>query len=175
MGWIYLDVKRVYRMSRDRLDDIVDQWRQVRPDLDASSMALFGRLARLRGHMEREINAALTAQGLPVGGFDVLATLRRTDKPQGLTANELLAQMMITSGTLTHRLDQLEQAGWLQRQPNPADGRGVLVTLTQAGCEMIDRAVEAHLANQQKLMEGIRPDQRDALSQLLKIWLAQFE
>ncbi|HVI52640.1 MAG TPA: MarR family transcriptional regulator [Candidatus Sulfotelmatobacter sp.] len=162
-------------MSQDKLDGIVAQWKEVRPDLDTASMALFGRLARLRGHLEREINKVLTGQGLPVGGFDVLATLRRLNRPDGLSANELLAQMMITSGTLTHRLDLLEKAGWLVRRANPADGRGVLVALTEAGREMVDTAVEAHLANQQRLLEGVRLDQRDALSQLLKIWLAKFE
>lgn len=162
-------------MSRDRLDEIVAQWAEVRPDLDAGSMALFGRMARLRGHLEREINQVLTAQGLPVGGFDVLATLRRSNRLNGMTANELLAQMMITSGTLTHRLDQLEAAGWLRRAPNPADGRGVLVSLTETGRDLVDRAVAAHLDNQRDLMEGLSLPQRQALSELLKIWLARFE
>lgn len=162
-------------MSRDRLDDIVSQWAALRPDLDAAPMALFGRMLRLRHHLEREINAVLSGQGLPPGGFDVLATLRRCDRPQGMTANDLLAQMMITSGTLTHRLDQLEAAGWLARRRNPADGRGVLVTLTDEGRAVIDRAVAAHLDNQRRLMDGLSLPQRDALSELLKIWLAKFE
>lgn len=162
-------------MGDDKLDHIVAQWRVVRPELDASSMALFGRLARLRGHLEREIQRELTAQGLPPGGFDVLATLRRSNRPEGLSPNELLAEMMITSGTMTHRLDLLEQAGWLERRPHPEDRRSVRVVLSDAGRALVDRAVEAHLANQKRLLSGISPADQAVLSALLKGWLGQFE
>lgn len=159
----------------DKLDRILTQWRQARPDLDPAPMAVFGRLIRLCAHLEREVQRELSAQGLAPGEFDVLATLRRSAREDGLSPNDLLAEMMITSGTMTHRLDRLERAGRIERRPDPADGRGVRVVLTAAGRALVDRAVPAHLANQRRLLDGLDATDRDALSALLKRWLAQFE
>jgi len=159
----------------DKLDRIAAQWRTVRPDLDPSSMALFGRLIRLCAHLDREVQAVLSAQDLAPGEFDVLAALRRSGRPEGLSPNELLAEMMITSGTMTHRLDRLERAGRVERRPHPEDRRSVRVVLSEAGRELVDRAVQAHLANQKRLLSGLDAADRDALSALLKTWLKRFE
>ncbi|MBN2752364.1 MAG: MarR family transcriptional regulator [Rhodospirillaceae bacterium] len=159
----------------DKLDQIVAQWQRARPDLDASSMAVFGRLIRLHAHLEREIQNVLNAQGLAPGEFDVLATLRRSNRPEGLSPNELLAEMMITSGTMTHRLDRLEQAGRVERHPHPEDRRSVRVVLSEAGRKLVDQAVQVHLDNQKRLLAGLDQPSQDALSVLLKTWLNQFE
>lgn len=162
-------------MHDDKLDHIVAQWREARPDLDAASMALFGRLIRLCAHLDREVQKVLAAQSLAPGEFDVLAALRRAGRPEGLTPNELLAEMMITSGTLTHRLDLLERAGRVERRPHPEDRRSIRVVLSDTGRDLVDRAVRAHLANQQRLLEGLDAEAQAALSALLKTWLSRFE
>lgn len=162
-------------MTADKVDRIIAQWRGARPELDPSPMAVPGRMARLAAHLQREIRAPLAALGIPPGGFDVLATLRRAAPLEGMSAGDLLGWMMVTSGTLTHRLDQLERLGWLERCPNPTDRRSVLVALTPEGRTLIDRAVEIHLENERRLLAPLSPEQREVLDGLLKAWLGAFE
>lgn len=163
------------KLEGDKLDRILAQWRRERPDLDPEPMAVFGRLARLACHLDREIQKGLAEFGLPPGGFDVLATLRRAGAPYRLSPNDLLQWMMITSGTMTHRLDQLERLGLVERQPNPGDRRGVLVGLTPKGKDVVDAAVARHLDNERRLLDWMAPEDRIALGDLLRRFLARFE
>ena len=105
----------------------------------------------------------------------MLATLRRSGPPFQLSPGELLAATMVTSGTMTNRLDQLEKAGLVKRLDNPEDRRGVIIALTPEGLKRIDAAVAAHVANQQRMIAGLTPEERDALDALLKKFLATFE
>lgn len=105
--------------------------------------------------------------GLQPGEFDVLATLRRSGAPHALTPTDLYEAAMISSGSMTNRIDRLEKAGLVTRQPNPADKRGTLVALTDEGLALIDCAVEAHVANQQAIVRGLDENERDQLSILL--------
>lgn len=161
--------------DKDHVDRILAQWRRERPDLDVSAMGPLGRLARLRTHVSREQEAVFADHGLTSASFDVLATLRRSGPPFQLSPGELLAATMVTSGTMTNRLDQLEKAGLVKRLENPEDRRGVIIALTPEGLKRIDAAVAAHVANQQRLVAGLTPEERDALDALLKKFLATFE
>lgn len=161
--------------DKDHVDRILAQWRRERPDLDVSAMGPLGRLARLRAHVSREQEAVFADHGLTSASFDVLATLRRSGPPFQLSPGELLAATMVTSGTMTNRLDQLEKAGLVKRLENPEDRRGVIIALTPEGLKRIDAAVAAHVANQQRLVAGLTPEERDALDALLKKFLATFE
>src|SRR5690606_17581665 len=107
----------------DRVDEILAQWNRERPDLDVGPMGLTGRIKRLAQHLTRETEKTLSAHGLTGPSFDVLATLRRSGPPYALSPGDLLATMMITSGTMTNRIDQLEKAGLVKRTSNPKDGR----------------------------------------------------
>lgn len=161
--------------DKDHVDRILAQWRRERPDLDVSAMGPLGRLARLRAHISREQEAVFADHELTSASFDVLATLRRSGPPFQLSPGELLAATMVTSGTMTNRLDQLEKAGLVKRLENPEDRRGVIIALTPEGLKRIDAAVAAHVANQQRLIAGLTPEERDALDALLKKFLATFE
>lgn len=159
----------------DDVDRILAQWHAARPDLDVAPMGLIGRVARLRKHLEQAHDAVFAAHGLSAAGFDVLATLRRAGPPHALEVKALLASTMVTSGTMTNRLDRLEQAGLVERRPNPKDGRGFVVALTDRGREVIDAAVTDHVANQHRLVTALSADERHALNALLARWLAGFE
>lgn len=159
----------------DAVDQILQQWRRERPDLDVGPMGLFGRLGRLRDHLAREMEATFVAHGLTAAGFDVLATLRRAGPPFALSPGALLSTMMVTSGTMTHRLDQLEKAGFVRRAANPADGRGVIIALTEKGLAAIDAAVTDHVATQHRLIAALAPAERQVLDQLLRQYLTVFE
>lgn len=162
-------------MVRDKVDDILEQWRREIPELDCQPMEIIGRMARLAAHLERELQRAFTALGLPPGGFDVLATLRRSGPPYRLSPNDLLSWMMVTSGTMTNRIDQLERAGWVIRQPNPDDRRSVLIALTPQGQTLIEQALRLHVANERHLLAPLSAEQQEQLAGVLRTWLVAFE
>jgi DNA-binding MarR family transcriptional regulator len=159
----------------DAVDHILAQWNRERPDLDVSAMGPLGRLARLRTHLSREIDAVLSAHGLNSSTFDVLATLRRSGAPFRLSPSDLMATMMVTSGTMTNRIDQLEKQGLVERLPNPDDRRGLIVALTPKGRSLVDEAVTAHVANQERLMATLSLEERRAFDVLLRRHLNAFE
>jgi DNA-binding MarR family transcriptional regulator len=159
----------------DHVDRILAQWNRERPDLDVEPMGLLGRIARLRTHLAREIEKALAAHGLNSASFDVLATLRRSGPPHRLSPGELIATTMVSSGTMTNRLDQLEKAGLIERSHNPDDRRSVIIALTPKGFALVDEAVASHVANQHRLVEGLGVEERSALDGLLRKFLAEFE
>jgi DNA-binding MarR family transcriptional regulator len=159
----------------DHVDRILAQWNRERPDLDVEPMGLLGRLTRLRTHLAREIEKALAPLGLNSASFDVLATLRRAGPPHRLSPGDLLATTMVSSGTMTNRLDQLEKAGLIERSHNPDDRRSVIIALTPKGFALVDAAVTAHVENQHRLLEDLNTEERAALDGLLRKFLTTFE
>ena len=165
-------------MSEDTSDDIdriVAQWNRERPDLDVGPMALIGRLARLREIIAREHDKVFARFGLNSAGFDVLATLRRHGAPYALSPGALMNSMMITSGTVTNRIDQLEKAGLVTREQNPDDRRSMIVALTPKGLKLIEEAVTAHVENQHRLVMGLSAHERAAFDDLARVFLAKLE
>ncbi|MBN9889217.1 MarR family winged helix-turn-helix transcriptional regulator [Salipiger abyssi] len=159
----------------DQVDKIKAQWNRERPDLDVGPMGTIGRLGRLARHLAQAHAECFATHGLSPAGFDVLATLRRAGPPHALTVKDLLATTMVTSGTMTNRLDRLEAAGQVRRVPNPEDGRGFVVQLTERGRADIDAAVTDHVANQHRLVAALNNEERAALDALLGTWLTVFE
>ncbi|MFI2432241.1 MarR family winged helix-turn-helix transcriptional regulator [Streptomyces sp. NPDC018693] len=157
---------------RDAVDAIIDQWAVVRPDLDTAAMEVFGRIFRLSRTMGDRMEKAYAALGLSRGEFDVLATLRRSGEPYTLSPRELSATLMLTTGGMTGRLDKLERAGLLRRSPDPHDRRGLQVTLTEQGLELVERAVGAGLAVQtEALSSALNAEQAGQLADLLRALL----
>ena len=102
-------------------------------------MLLIGRLKRAAALIARELEKVYGEYGLTEGSFDVLATLRRSGAPYTLTPTELFSALMVTSGTMTTRLKNLENQGLIDRLPNPDDARSLLVRLTDKGKELIEK------------------------------------
>jgi DNA-binding MarR family transcriptional regulator len=162
-------------MEPDVVDKVLEQWRQERPDLDASPMGLLGRIARLAKHLDRSIQATVAEFGLNPGEFDVLATLRRSGSPHQLSPTDLFNALMVSSGTMTHRIDQLERAEYVKRIPDPSDRRGTLIALTDKGLKLVDQAVEAHVANGHDILSPLEESERESLMGLLRKLLLSFE
>ena len=162
-------------MESDPVEKIFAQWRQERPDLDVSPMGIIGRLTRLAKHLEQAIQATFSEFGLTVGEFDVLATLRRSGRPYQLSPTELFNTLMVSSGTMTHRIDRLEQADLVQRIPDPSDRRGTQIKLTEKGFDIIEKAVEAHVVNEHRILSSLDISEREVLTQLLRKFLVAFE
>ncbi|PDS80710.1 MarR family transcriptional regulator [Rhizobium sp. L43] len=161
--------------KQDHVDRILAQWRRERPDLDVEPMGILGRLKRLGTHLGREVEAVLVQHGLSTSAFDVLATLRRSGNPYRLSPGELLEMTMVSSGTMTNRIDQLEKAGFVERILNPGDRRSVLIALTDKGFATVEEAVGAHVANQQQLTRNLTAEDKAEFDRLLKKFLSDFE
>jgi len=162
-------------MDRDPVDRILAQWQRERPDLDVAPMGIIGRIGRLAKHLERALQESFSDFGLTVGDFDVLATLRRSGPPYQLSPTELFNTLMVSSGTMTHRIDRLEQAELVKRIPDPSDRRGMLIQLTDPGFQRIEQAVEAHLSNEHQILGPLDASEREVLIQLLRKLLVSFE
>lgn len=159
----------------DAVDRITAQWRRERPDLDRSPMAVIGRISRAAAHLQRELDRVFAQHGLTGGDFDVLATLRRSGAPYRLSPGSLSASTMVTTGGMTKRLDRLEALGLIRREPDPGDRRGKLIALTDEGRRVIDRALEAHLRNEERLLKPLSKARREQLAGLLRDLLVSLE
>ena len=162
-------------MQLDPVDQILAQWLRERPDLDVSPMGIIGRMGRLSKHLERAIQVTFSEFGLTIAEFDVLATLRRSGQPYQLSPTELFQTLMVSSGTMTHRIDRLEQAKLVKRIPDPNDRRGTLIQLTDEGFDVIEKAVEAHVTNEHRALNALEKSEREALAGLLRKLLISFE
>jgi len=158
--------------AKDPVDMIIEQWAEVRPDLDTRAMEVFGRIFRLSRAMGDRMEKAYARFGISRGEFDVLATLRRSGEPYTLSPRELSATLMLTTGGMTGRLDKLERAGLLRRSPDPHDRRALQVTLTEEGLNIIDEAVGAGLAAETEALTVLDDEQAGQLAGLLRELLA---
>ena len=154
--------------ERDGVDLILEQWRRERPDLDPSPIGVIGRISRLARELELRLEVVYREHGLEPGWHDVLATLRRTGPPYQLRPSEFTSALMLTSSGTTKRLDRLEQAGLITRTPDPDDRRGTLITLTDAGRELIDNVTAAHLENERNLLSALPAADQRRLADLLR-------
>jgi DNA-binding MarR family transcriptional regulator len=154
--------------ERDGVDEILDQWRRERPDLDPSPIGVVGRISRLAREIEQRLEPVYRDHGLEAGWHDILATLRRSGPPYRLRPTELTGATMLTSSGTTKRLDKLEQAGLIARTPDPDDRRGTLISLTDAGRKVIDATTAAHWDNERRILAGLDEDDQRRLAELLR-------
>jgi len=159
----------------DEVDDLVAGWRAERPDLDVEPLQVLSRVSRLARHLDRARRAAFTAHALESWEFDVLSALRRQGPPYQLSPGALLRATLVTSGTMTNRIDRLASAGLVSRHPDPQDKRGVLVVLTDRGRAAADAALADLLLGERELLTGLDSAQRSQLAGLLRILLAPFD
>ncbi|MGB1092049.1 MAG: MarR family winged helix-turn-helix transcriptional regulator [Oceanobacter sp.] len=159
----------------DHVDGILEQWKVERPDMDASAMALMGRMYRLNHFLRQEIEICYKQWNLTTGEFDVLATLLRHGAPYQLTPTELFRSAMLSSGAMTNRLNRLEQRGLICRSEASSDRRSLPVALTEEGKALIEEAIEAHAANQLRLIQPLAEDDQVALNRIVKQWLAHYD
>jgi DNA-binding MarR family transcriptional regulator len=157
---------------KDHVDFVVAQWADAMPDVNASSMEVFGRMARLQKHLERMRAEALVSFGFKEGEFDVLATLRRSGHPYRLSPTQLYRCLLVTSGAMTNRLARLESAGLVERIADANDKRSSHVGLTLQGLAQIDSAVRVHTQTQELILEALTAEQREELAALMKTMLA---
>jgi DNA-binding MarR family transcriptional regulator len=159
----------------DEVDRIVAAWRRERPDLDVRPLEVLSRVSRLARHLDLARRSAFSRHDLETWEFDVLSALRRAGAPYRLSPGALLTLTLVTSGTMTNRIDRLEAKGLVERQPSPDDRRGVLVQLTDAGLERVDAAFAALLDTERTLLGELPESDRTALVDLLRQVLTPFD
>lgn len=159
----------------DHIDRIVDQWRRERPELDTEPMETLGRVIRAAQLADAALTGRLALHGLEPGWFDLLAALRRAAPSYQLNPTALREATMLSSGGMTKRLDRMAEAGLVERRPDPSDRRGTLVRLTRKGRSVVNKAVEAHLDNERRLLAGLTGDDRRALNDALRKLLRGLE
>ncbi|WP_314138905.1 MarR family transcriptional regulator [uncultured Plantibacter sp.] len=154
--------------STDEVDRIVDAWNRERPDLDFSPLQILSRVARLSRHLDRARRTAFTRSNLEPWEFDVLAALRRAGSPYRLSPKALLLQTLVSSGTMTNRIDRLVERGLVERQGDPNDGRGILVQMTNAGLNTVDAAITRLVDAEADLLDGLSSTEQARLTVLLR-------
>lgn len=148
-------IKNIPTRSDDTVDEILRQWALERPDLDVSPMGPIGRIKRCAALLEQHLDASFTQFGLSLWEFDMLATLRREGKPYRLSPTALFSALMVTSGTMTHRLKRLETNNLIERVSNEQDARSTLVQLSAKGLALIERAVATHVETERGLLAAL--------------------
>ena len=163
------------RMALDDVDRIVAAWRTVRPDLDVGPLEVLSRVSRLALRLDRARGEAFAEHGLDGWEFDVLSALRRAGDPPELSPGQLVAETLVTSGTMTTRVDRLTRRGFVSRHPAPNDRRGVIVRLTPEGMRVVDSALEDLLAHERELLAELPDGDLDRLARALRALLSSIE
>lgn len=161
--------------KRDSVDRFREQWRHELPGLDTSPMETIGRINRFARRAHDPIAAVFAAFGIDRGEFDVISTLRRSGPPYRMTPTELRAQLMLTSGGVTHRLKRLEDQDLIAREPSSRDGRVLAATLTDRGHALVEASFREDMKREQALLSPLDTQERRQLARLMRKLLMQFE
>lgn len=168
-------VAKFSQTDGDEVDSIVAAWAIERPDLDTAPMEIFSRVARLSRHLALAKRTAFAAQELEPWEFDVLSSLRRAGEPYALTPGRLMAETLVSSGTMTNRIDRLEQKGLVSRQPSEQDRRTVMVVITEAGKKRVDSALATLLEEETEMIGAMTSEDQKKLATSLRSLLLPFD
>ncbi|MTE22824.1 MULTISPECIES: MarR family winged helix-turn-helix transcriptional regulator [Microbacterium] len=161
--------------ERDEVDRIVGAWSAERDDLDFSPMEVLSRVDRLSHHLDRARREAFRRTHIEPWEWDVLSALRRAGEPYRLSPKQLLQQTLVSSGTMTNRIDRLRERGLVERSSDPSDRRGVLVTLTEEGRTRVDAAITRLIDAEADLLAGMNKTDQKRLAALLRHLLISFD
>lgn len=155
-------------LKRDLVDEGIAMWRTTRPDIDSSAKAIVGRIIRLRELIQETVNESLQTLHIKYPTYSVLATLRVRGEPFELSPKKLKRTLLMTSGGLSNLLERIERHGWIERQSDPHDRRGVIVRLTAAGQALVDEAMVVHARTEHRIIASLSPEERELVAGLLR-------
>jgi DNA-binding MarR family transcriptional regulator len=160
---------------RDHVDHVRDQWARQWPELDTFPVGVVARVGRLARYFDHGLERVFTRYGLRREHWDALASLRRVGPPFRLSPTDLYRGLMRSSGAMTNRLHRLEATGLIRRVPDPGDGRGLLVELTDEGRALVDEVAPVHVDNERAMLAALTPAEQQRLVGLLRKLLLSFE
>jgi DNA-binding MarR family transcriptional regulator len=161
--------------GNDIVDQLLRDWARERPDLDASAMAVVGRLLHLGALLQARAGERLREHGIGYTELDVLATLRRSGAPYRLSPTALRKSVLLTSGAMTACLNRLEQRGLIRRSPDDSDRRSLMASLTERGVQLIDQAIASHFNAAAREVSGLDRNECAELARLLRVFRLQLE
>ena len=153
-------------LIEDSIARVIAGWRATRPELLVEPIAVVARLARLQAELAPRLETVFARFGLHSADFAVLATLVRL-AGDGVSQRRLASELGLSAGTVSLRVDRLVRGGLADRQADPDDGRGTLISLTDPGRELFEACAPQHLANAEGLLAGLTQAERDDLARLL--------
>jgi len=167
----------------DPVDATALAWLRERPGTPVAGIGIVTRIWRLAKLFGEDRRRLLAAEGADAATLDLLSVLRRSGPPYALTTRQLAARSRVTAGAVSQRLTRAEAEGLVRREParrepdgSRADGsRQVLVTLTDRGHAQVEQLVDRVLGREADLVARLRPEQRDQLTELLRILLTDLD
>ncbi|WP_434746130.1 MarR family winged helix-turn-helix transcriptional regulator [Candidatus Pantoea rara] len=156
-------------MQYDHVDRLLVQWLQQRPELDCSPMGVLGRISRMSRIVDKKLDKTFKNNNLSAIEFDILAALRRFNALT--TPTELYQTLMLSSGAMSTRVEQLVKRNLVERIYSEEDRRSCNLRLTKDGRHLIDKAISEHIANEDEILKPLNHEQREQLASLLRTWL----
>jgi DNA-binding MarR family transcriptional regulator len=121
---------------------LIDRSGALFPDVDPSTVALWllaTRAGRLTEAFTREV---LAEQGIDSTEFSILVVLLLTPRPRSTTMGELASSVVLSQPGTTRALQRAERNGNVRRRPDPDDGRAVVIELTDAGRDVVEKTMQ---------------------------------
>jgi DNA-binding MarR family transcriptional regulator len=159
---------------RDSVDEFMGRVDEMFPFIDLETEEAVDRIHKLAKYFGRQTDVTAERFGLKRGEFKVLVKLR-TASDMSMSPGDLAQRLVLSTGAMTNRLDRLEATGLVTRNPDPDDRRALIVTLTDEGTDLIDRAVKAQAAEEHQILSALEPDERHRLNGLLRRLMLAFE
>lgn len=152
----------------DRVDLVIEDLRRELPQLDYAAKGVTARLVRLGMLCVGAIDRVAATFGLSANEYVILCVLRASGPPYRLPPKAIAPLMALTSGGMTNILNALAARGLVERLPDPSDRRGVLIRLTQDAVRLIPQAIAAHVAEEQRMITALTPNERVVFEKLLR-------
>jgi DNA-binding MarR family transcriptional regulator len=160
---------------RDGIDRMLEVWKNELPDLDLATEGIVERIQKLNRYLDRAMNETLAEFKLDRGEWRLLGALRRSGPPYRRSPGRLAEDIGLSSGAMTNRLDRLQDAGLIQRLPDPDDRRALQVELTEAGWQAWQDSVGVQAKKEALVASALKPEEKEALNGLLRVLMVEFE
>lgn len=144
--------------------EIAAAWERELPGTPVASIEIVTPIFRLAKLLADDRRRVLHACGVDGATLDLLSVIRRAGPPYRLSTREIAARALVTAGAISQRIAKAEQAGLVARSPAEDGSRTVLVALTAAGHELIERTVDKVLSREAQLVRGLDPSRRAELA-----------
>jgi DNA-binding MarR family transcriptional regulator len=160
--------------ERDRLDDMLLVWAREIPNLDPLTEGIVERIQFLNKMFRESMDATLEQFGLEPRSFHLLGKLRSYGPPYQRSPGQLAADMHLSSGAMTNRLDRMEEAGLIRRLADPSDRRGTIIEPTEAGNAAWDTTVGTQAVTEALIAGTLSAAEREELHRLLRRLMRAF-